>query len=188
MAARDYRKSQSNRHRESSPPSRWIWFLFGMLCGVVVGALPYLYPYFPAGVRSAMTQVVAERPSADGERPAKPRFEFYTMLPKMEVEVPDEALTAQGDGSAVAGQENAPANGAFVLQVGSFKHAKDADRHKAELALLGLEASVQAVVIDGTNTWHRVRLGPYSTLEQAHGDRQRLDEQRIESMVLRIDL
>jgi cell division protein FtsN len=39
---------------------------------------------------------------------------------------------------------------------------------KAKLALLGLEATVEVVVIENKGTLHRVRVGPYTDLNQVN--------------------
>jgi len=51
-----------------------------------------------------------------------------------------------------------------ILQVGSFRRYEEADRRKAELALLGYSANVQAANVNG-ETWHRVKLGPLPDAE-----------------------
>jgi cell division protein FtsN len=73
-----------------------------------------------------------------------------------------------------------------MLQVGSFQRAGDAERLKASLALIGLQASVQRVTIDGEQTWHRVRLGPYTDPARLDAARARLREHDYQAMVLRI--
>lgn len=50
----------------------------------------------------------------------------------------------------------------FYVQAGSFPNEDDAEKLKAKLALLGLEASLQSAVIPDRGTFHRVRLGPYN--------------------------
>lgn len=45
------------------------------------------------------------------------------------------------------------------LQVGSFSKAHDADNQKAKLALMGIEAAVQQVMVQD-KTYYRVRVGP----------------------------
>ncbi|MGD9889446.1 MAG: SPOR domain-containing protein [Halothiobacillaceae bacterium] len=51
-----------------------------------------------------------------------------------------------------------------ILQVGSFRRYEEADRRKAELALLGYSANVQAANVNG-ETWHRVKIGPMPDAE-----------------------
>ena len=48
----------------------------------------------------------------------------------------------------------------YLLQVGSFRQHADADRRRGELALLGLEASVEPGNADN-GRWYRVYLGPF---------------------------
>jgi cell division protein FtsN len=75
--------------------------------------------------------------------------------------------------------------GIYVLQAGSFTAFADADRRRAELALHGIESSIQKVSIDA-KTYHRVRIGPTRNLDQLNMLRSRLRAARID--VLRIRL
>ena len=70
--------------------------------------------------------------------------------------------------------------------MGSFRSLADADRLKAQLALMGLEPSIQTVSIDGTETWHRVRVGPFSGRREVGEARQRLKENELESLLLKL--
>jgi cell division protein FtsN len=71
------------------------------------------------------------------------------------------------------------------LQAGSFAALADADRRRAELALLGLESRIQRVSIDD-KTFHRVRIGPVSDLDELNLIRNQLRQAKID--VLRIRL
>ena len=51
----------------------------------------------------------------------------------------------------------------------------DADRLKATLALSGFEASIQTVH-GADSQWHRVRLGPYPSLQTVEAARSRLKQ------------
>ena len=75
--------------------------------------------------------------------------------------------------------------GLYVLQAGSFSRYEDADRRRAELALQGIESSIQRVTIDD-RTYHRVRIGPIDDLDELNMLRSRLRAARID--VLRIRL
>ena len=66
---------------------------------------------------------------------------------------------------------------------GSFQDFEDADRTKAELALLGLIAEVQTVTINQA-TWHRVRVGPYQSVRAMDVVRRQLQENRYDVLVL----
>ena len=80
----------------------------------------------------------------------------------------------------------AEAGGTYVLQVGSFRSTAEAERRRASLALLGLEARVQTIAIDGEAIWHRVQVGPYDELNALNNARIRLRENHIEAIALKV--
>lgn len=65
------------------------------------------------------------------------------------------------------------------LQVAALREAKDADRLKARLTLLGLSVQVQPVT-SGETTLHRVRVGPFKTEDEALGALDTLAENNYE--------
>jgi cell division protein FtsN len=68
----------------------------------------------------------------------------------------------------------APAAGSgYLLQVGAFPNAADAEAMKAKLALQGFVANVQTVQV-GNQTFHRVRLGPYRSATELESVQGRL--------------
>jgi cell division protein FtsN len=75
--------------------------------------------------------------------------------------------------------------GIYVLQAGSFSEYKDADRRRAELALHGIESVIQRVSIDD-RTYHRVRIGPISDLNQLNMLRSRLHQANIDVIRIRL--
>jgi len=107
------------------------------------------------------------------------------VLPEKEIAVPDTVLSEASGQPQVAKKSVAP-GGRYLLQVGSFRKLTDADRLKAQLAFLGLEATIQTVSIDGAETWHRVRVGPYGKLEQLKAARSQLTKNRLDSIVLKL--
>ncbi len=72
----------------------------------------------------------------------------------------------------------------YTLQAGAFRLADDADSMKAKLALIGLEARVQPAEVNGQRVF-RVRIGPYAQLDDLNRARARLEENGIESTVVR---
>ena len=119
--------------------------------------------------------------TAAPEEQAEPRFSFYKLLPSFEVVIPEEESEVSRDREVEAIQEPGP----YVLQAGSFAALADADRRRAELALLGLESRIQRVSIDD-KTFHRVRIGPVSDLDELNLIRNQLRQAKID--VLRIRL
>lgn len=122
---------------------------------------------------AATQDVTAEQPESG--------FSFYEMLPNFEVVIPEREADVHPDRNVAAIEEP----GEYILQAGSFKNFLDADRRKASLALLGLESHIQRVTID-SDTWHRVRLGPYSDLNELNNARQLLHTAKIEVLRIRV--
>jgi cell division protein FtsN len=138
-------------------------------------------------------QQPAAKPQASRQRepePAasRPRFDFYTILPEMEVVVPREASTPtppppgpEPPTAAAAARES------YILQVGSFRKHSDADRLKARLALMGIEAEIQQVTINNKDTYHRVRSGPYSNRSNLDRVRTQLKREGIDSIAIKLE-
>lgn len=173
----------------------WAWMLFGLLIGLSVALAIYVNNLdsrvSPGPVaRDAASKEEATGPSAADAtetepvatgQPAKPRFDFYSMLPSFEVIIPEQEPDVSSDTAAQA----VVVPGVYVLQAGSFTQHADADRRRAQLALQGIESTIQRVTIDD-KTYHRVRIGPIEDLEQLNVIRSRLREADID--VLRIRL
>nr|WP_246386788.1 SPOR domain-containing protein [Litorivivens lipolytica] len=70
------------------------------------------------------------------------------------------------------------------MQAGSFKTNADADRRRAELLLLGLEAKIEAVEANG-DTWHRVYVGPFTSRSKLSKARTTLISEGIETLLLK---
>lgn len=130
----------------------------------------------PAPPASQSAQEPIALPGKPGDKPIeKPRFDFYKILPGGEDAVPAPA----GETKPAA----APAQ-AF-LQLGSFQDPADADNLKARLALMGIEASVQQVILPDRGTLHRVRLGPFARPEDMNPVRATLSANGIEASVVK---
>ena len=68
----------------------------------------------------------------------------------------------------------------LFLQAGSFSTAQDADNQKAKLAFMGVEAVVQQVMVQD-KTYYRVRVGPYTKIDELNKMRAELAKAGIES-------
>ncbi len=192
MAPRDYK----HRRKSSRKPKRargWLWFAAGLLVGVAGTMFAEFQETFSAG---GVVQAVREATSSDrSEASAKakehkpekkskrPRFEFYTMLPEMEVAVPEHELTG---GSSAASRNPENDGVTYVLQAGSFRQLAQADRLKAELALMGMPVTIQTVSIEGGSKWHRVRVGPFTNLQALNEARTELQRNGLKVMVLKV--
>jgi len=115
--------------------------------------------------------------------PPKPRFDFYNLLPEMEVLVPEEEIKGTPTREGVKRVEKP---GTYLLQAGSFRSRKQADQLRAKLALLGMETSIQTVSINSKQSWHRVRVGPFNNLRDLNQARSLLKKNGIDAILIRL--
>jgi cell division protein FtsN len=191
----DY-KHRAARRRKRNPVSPWFGLVAGLLIGLFIAFLVYIKMLAPADApqqasrptdvpESAPPPAAVELRKPQQEtlpKPPKPRFDFYTILPEMEVVIPEQEIT----GKPEQGVRQVEQPGTYFLQVGSFSSASQADRFKAELALLGLETGIQKVTINNKDTYHRVRVGPYRDLDELNKARRLLKKQGIEGALIRV--
>lgn len=119
--------------------------------------------------------------------PDKPRFDFYKILPGNADAVPaPEAKpdAKEGKDGKDGAKEGAAAKDPLFLQAGSFQKPGDADNQKASLAMLGVEATVQQVMV-GDKVWYRVRLGPYTKIDEVNKVRAELAKAGVEATVVK---
>ncbi|MBB3047626.1 cell division protein FtsN [Litorivivens lipolytica] len=177
MANNRSRSRGATRQNNTGVPA-WAIFCAGALCG---GFLTFLV--FLGGVDSGDSK--ADVASKNAPKPAKPakqtttetQFDFFTLLPEREVIVPEEQQPRE---ESSANQEQFQ----YILQAGSFKTNADADRRRAELLLLGLEAKIEAVEANG-DTWHRVYVGPFTSRSKLSKARTTLISEGIETLLLK---
>lgn len=163
-----------------------LWFGSGLLCGLGLATLALLTGVIPGareGTDAAAPLGHDEPPIAESEAPARSRsYEFFTVLPEIEVVVPGPEIEERA--REPAPEPGDPSQGPYMLQVGSFRSAEDAEGLRAQVTLLGLSARIQTVTVDNT-TWHRVRVGPFDSARSADEARRRLIDSGHEAMVLR---
>jgi cell division protein FtsN len=117
----------------------------------------------------------------DGSTAAEGRYDFYKLLPKFEVVIPEKE---RGTRLAAAAQIDRP--GIYFLQAGSYRDALEAERIRAQLGKLGIEATVQRVAVDA-DVWHRVRVGPIRDLALLNRLRAQLRQSDLDSLLIRVD-
>ncbi|KKM93246.1 hypothetical protein LCGC14_1210330 [marine sediment metagenome] len=196
--------AQKRNSRNSAPKKALPWG--PMLLSFVVGG----FIMFLLHIKDEPTTVKPEKKVAEKKVVAKnkngvePTFEFYTLLPEMEVVVdtpkkPDAPVvtlpttpktvasttTAQTPATSTVSPAPQVDKISYLLQVGSFRKSSDADAYKAKLAFLGVESRVQTVTIDNKDTWHRVQIGPVIGREKADALQKQLKQNSIDSLLMR---
>ena len=181
---RDYKPGSPGQRRGHRKPPAGTFsarsFGYGTLFGaaLAIGVVAFL-PALRDGAESAVPEL-RELTRQGKTPPPPPRFEFYTILPEMEVAVPENAPALRRDAAGTADQPSR-----YLLQVGSFRSAADADRLRASLLLEDFAATTQAVTIDG-ETWYRVRIGPFDSRRKMDASRARLADQGYRSLMLKL--
>ncbi|WP_455207293.1 SPOR domain-containing protein [Kaarinaea lacus] len=191
--------SRDYKHAEffspgTRPLSLWIWLFAAVAISSFVGLIYYLDQY-------ERTKAIAQHvdagdakvtvPKATPVQPTeetKSRFDFYKLLPKLSVDVA-KPESAQAPASAPATTDQPPETSApfsYILQAGSFKDFHEADRLKANLALMGIQASIEKVTLNQSEVWHRVRIGPLATEREMNKIRNRLRTENIEPIMLKV--
>ncbi|HXC07559.1 MAG TPA: SPOR domain-containing protein [Steroidobacteraceae bacterium] len=185
-AARDYKPK-----RKSTGFSGWTGVVCGLALGLGVAAVVYIKDHRPdaqiakAGKMDRRKSRGNEPPDTDaadsGAEGSAKSYAFYDMLPKFEVVIPEKEKDVRPDIKSVPETRR----GTYVLQAGSYKNFADADRVRAQLALQGVESKVQKVTVDD-NTWHRIRIGPISKLDELNRLRQILRKADVDVLVIRV--
>jgi len=170
-------RNAGRRPADSGLPSFTLEHFKGFGVGVVTGTLLTLATVLYLNREKSVADAPSN-PVVEAEVPvASPRFDFYTVLPNEELD-----LAADVEPASVS-IANTQAD-LYVLQAGSFRSEKDADRRRGELVLLGLEANVDAT--DGENgRWFRVYIGPFESRSAMAKARSLTAQQSIDTLVLR---
>lgn len=187
------------RHRQEGLFTGWMMMLFGIGLGLFMAGLIYLSLFPDRDDKSARDKQSKTATAETGDAEISlPHFEFYSILPELEVVIPErfadslrEVLEQTGavDEQAKTKQDSKPETterhaGTYFIQAGSFKVYEDAERMRIKLLLLGLDVNLQAVKVEG-DQYHRVRIGPLTDFDSFDLARQRLKENNIQFMVLR---
>ena len=192
---RDYKEPQKKpAARNGGAGSLIIGILIGLVLGLGIALgvawyinrmpTPFVNRAVPPGKAAAPPVSTDAARTDDGAAKAKdgkPRFDFYKILPGSEEPVTEQQFKD-------AQQKTAPAHASetFYLQAGAFQNAPDADNLKARLALLGVEASVQTTPLPDKGVWHRVRVGPYTAIEDLNRARDTLKQNGIETTLIKV--
>jgi cell division protein FtsN len=188
LTTRDYKRTT----RRPLDFGRWREFGYGLLAGVVLATVVFVY----AAGKGHKTSELGDAPRPDPHRAAPAegdpatatagqpaeKYDFYRMLPNFEVVVPEKDKDVKRDQPTGAPIERP---GVYVLQAGSYHNEADADRVAKQLALQGVAAKVQRVAVDA-DVWHRVRIGPITNLAELNKVRKQLQAAEVNALVIRV--
>lgn len=196
----DY-KSRVNRKQKKSLPG-YMWLLSGLAIGLFVAFIIYLdkQPENDNDFGTAVQQELEKLKQQAKKKPVEStkttgteksrekkeqKFNFYTILPELEVLIPESETRPPEAKTRATSSTDKQADKQYVLQVGSFQNIGDAEKLKANLAFLGLEAGIQHVTVNG-QAWHRVRSGPYRDKKQLYKNQKLLQKNDIDSISMEL--
>jgi cell division protein FtsN len=194
----------AHRVARSVPPSRsGGGFMLGMFIGLIIGLglalgvafylnktpLPFIGKPKPASTKDgkdaepAKPPAIAGMPQGAAKGADKPKFDFYKILPGGEEPVTDRELK---DAAKAGKSQPETSGGVYFIQAGSFQNPADADNQKAKIAILGFESAVEPTALPDKGTWYRVRLGPYTGLEDLNRARRVLAQNGIDASLVKV--
>ena len=190
--------------RSSAPSRSGGGLMLGIFVGLLLGLglalgvalylnktpLPFLGKPKPAEPKdakgapgeTAKPPAVAGMPQGGAREGDKPKYDFYKILPGGEEPVSEKELKD----AAKAGKDQPEAKGVYFIQAGSFQNPADADNRKAQLAILGFEAAVEPISLPDKGTWYRVRLGPYTKIDEINKMRSTMATNGIDVSLVKI--
>ncbi|HFD12525.1 MAG TPA: SPOR domain-containing protein [Crenotrichaceae bacterium] len=177
---RTYRRNASRQQEQSGIPV-WKWILVFIIVAGFISCLLWL--------KSTATSNKKQQPVAVVKPKKKPiQYEFYNVLPEREIIIPEYQIETQKRlerQQKKSKQKSKLPAASYIIQAGAFEVYREADKRKAQLLLLGQDAFLEKAVTKG-KTWHRVKIGPFTSLNTADDVRKRLKEQEIESVIMKL--
>lgn len=103
------------------------------------------------------------------------KFDFYQMLPKMQVTIDNSSTT-----------NTTPNHGQYILQLASFANQDEATDFQKNIKNLGFHSKLQAVQ-QANLTRYRVQIGPFKKQQDAEDMRDNLQKQDIDCIIIKIN-
>jgi cell division protein FtsN len=188
---RDYKPRP--REKKRKPVGGTLLGIFiGLVLGLAIATAAAIYvtnapvPFVNKTQQQRATTPQADQKLADAAKAGaaeKPKFDFYKILPGQEEPVTDRDLKSA---AAKQTEKSGAPRDLYFVQAGAFQNPADADNLKARLALMGLQASVEPANLPDRGTWYRVRLGPYTQLDEINRVRQTLAQNSIDASLVKI--
>jgi len=188
---RDYKPRP--REKKRKPVGGTLLGIFiGLVLGLAIATAAAIYvtnapvPFVNKTQQQRATTPQADQKLAEAAKAGaaeKPKFDFYKILPGQEEPVTDRELKSA---AAKQAEKSGAPRDLYFVQAGAFQNPADADNLKARLALMGLQASVEPANLPDKGTWYRVRLGPYTQLDEINRVRQTLAQNAIDASLVKI--
>jgi cell division protein FtsN len=199
----DYKSRVTSKQKKSLPG--YVWLFSGLAIGLFIAFIVYLDKQpenendFGSAVQLELEKLKQQARSTTKNEKAvtknssaekkEQKFNFYTILPELEVLIPEDETRPPETKSNTATTANSTskpeAAKQYILQVGSFQNLTDAEKLKANLAFLGLEADIQHVTVNN-QAWHRVRTGPYRDKKQLYQNQKTLKQNNIDAISMEL--
>ena len=176
-------RKSTRKAGQKRPVPGWIILLSGVLSGLLLAVFIYVKGWVPEPIKNTqptpdVVQQVVEPVEDVSENLTrkKPDYDFYSVLPEMEVVIPKEELEQQ---AARNSKEYS-----YLLQIASFKDRSDAEGLKAQIAFAGQIAHIQSISVDGQD-FYRVRVGPFDSSREADKQKRQLEANGHRPLVLK---
>ena len=150
-----------------------------------IGALAFLSPWLLAGLLSL--PIIYWLLRTVPPRPRQVAFPATRILVGLENKEKTPAKTKAKPEAKPETAKVAPEPGvSYMLQAASFATFSEADQLKARLTISGLAAQIQKVSIEGRGDYYRVRLGPFSKIEELDSATQQLQQAGLKPIRLKV--
>lgn len=183
----DYAKNANSKWSKQNMLSQYKnWIILGVTIAISV----LFYRYSSIDV-SQIKQKVAHTIEKNNQRPAalpKPKFEFYTRLPKGDVTEYRSKIKKHHKAEAkntTAKPQKQLETQHYLIQVAAFKTLADADKLRAELIMQGFNTNLSHYK-NASTTWYRVEIGPFPSLAQAKARQQTLESANYNGLIKKI--
>jgi cell division protein FtsN len=149
--------------------------LIGLTFGAVLAVGVALWVTGSNPFKSSQPKPATAKPEAVAPATPEtaPSFDFYKVLPG---DAPGEMPPMKGAAASTP---------LYYLQAGAFQNPSDADNLKAQLALLGVEASIQTRALGDKGVFHRVRVGPFRAMDEINRTRALLTQNNIPATLVK---
>ncbi|MBT6206544.1 MAG: SPOR domain-containing protein [Francisellaceae bacterium] len=167
-----------------------IWFGGGILVGIIfMGVIVsnWLQVFQKSeNINSVAQSSPIQKPQPDTVETANSKFDFYTLLPKTSTSTHQASNLNNNKSQATSSrtldlQQTTPS---YLVQVGSFKNASDADELRAKLTLQGYSAQSHQIRLKSGQYWYRVSVGPFKNHKLAKSQQEQLESDKFSGTLL----